>query len=76
MEVLRWVLRRQYEALDKTEEEPIETNGCQMNVWKRENNNLSTGVIFLFSSLSLVLNSALLPETRLSDPNNSCSITI
>ena len=54
---------------------PIETSVRQMNVSKRENNNLSTGVIFLFFPLSLVLHSGLLPETRLSDPNNACCIT-
>ena len=43
--------------------QPIETSIRQMIIWKRENNNLSTGVIFLFSSLSLVLHSGLLSET-------------
>ena len=55
--------------------QPIETSVRQMNVSKRENNNLSTGVIFIFSSLSLVLHSGSLPETRVSDPNNACCIT-
>ena len=82
--MLRPVLSRQYEALDKREEgkerniASLSANRNQLSPDERleeRNNNLSTGVIFLFSSLSLVFHSDLLPETRLSDPNNACCIT-
>ena len=82
--MLRPVLSRQYEALDKREEgkerniASLSANRNQLSPDERleeRNNNLSTGVIFLFSSLSLVLHSGSLPETRVSDPNNACCIT-